>query len=133
MVTWSRAELILQPFRHFTYVTTHSPILPSIYLRHSSFSNPSFASPTSEPLPLMHLACRPWQKADILRISVLILRTNELLQYCITKRGSAYSYSGGSECKSRESFNQKCIQSSSGVPSSEETLPCYCVAKKVCM
>ena len=40
------AELILQHFRHFTYVTTHSPTLPSLYLRHSSFSNPSVASPT---------------------------------------------------------------------------------------
>ena len=35
-------------FRHFTYVTTHSPTLPSLYLRHSSFSNPSVASPTSQ-------------------------------------------------------------------------------------
>ena len=33
---------------HFTYVTTHSPTLPSLYLRHSSFSNPSVASPTSQ-------------------------------------------------------------------------------------
>ena len=41
------AKLILQPFRNFTYVTTHSPTLPSLYLRHSSFSNPSVASPTS--------------------------------------------------------------------------------------
>ena len=37
-----------QPFRHFTYVTTHSPTLPSLYLGHSSFSNPSVASPTSQ-------------------------------------------------------------------------------------
>ena len=34
------AELILQAFRHFTYVTIHSPTFPSLYLRHSSFSNP---------------------------------------------------------------------------------------------
>ena len=39
---------ILQAFSHFTYVTAHSPILPSLYLRHSSFSNPSFVSPTSQ-------------------------------------------------------------------------------------
>ena len=38
----------LQPFRHFTYVTAHSPTLPSLYLRHSSFSNLSVASPTSQ-------------------------------------------------------------------------------------
>ena len=36
--------LILQPFRHFTYATAYSPTLPSLYLRHSSFSNPSVAS-----------------------------------------------------------------------------------------
>ena len=42
------ALLILQPFRHFTYVTTHSPTLISLYLRHSSFSNPSVVSPTSQ-------------------------------------------------------------------------------------
>ena len=42
------AELILQPFRHFTYITVHSPSLPSLYLRHSSFSNPSVTSPTSQ-------------------------------------------------------------------------------------
>ena len=35
-------------FRHFTYVTTHSPTLPSLYLRHSSFSKPSAALPTSQ-------------------------------------------------------------------------------------
>ena len=42
------AQLILQPFPRFTYVTTHSPTLPLLQLRHSSFSNPSFASPTSQ-------------------------------------------------------------------------------------
>ena len=34
-------------FRYFSYVTTHSPTLPSLYLRHRSFSNSSVASPTS--------------------------------------------------------------------------------------
>ena len=42
------SQFILQPFRHFTYVTTHSPILPSLCLRHSSFSSLSVASPTSQ-------------------------------------------------------------------------------------
>ena len=42
------ALFIIQPFRHFTYVTAHSTTLPSLYLRHSSFSNPSVASPTSQ-------------------------------------------------------------------------------------
>ena len=40
--------LILQPFRHFTYVAAHSPTLPSLYLRQSSFSNPSVTLPTSQ-------------------------------------------------------------------------------------
>ena len=39
-------KAILHTFHHFTYVTTHSPTLPSLYLHHSSFSNPSVASPT---------------------------------------------------------------------------------------
>ena len=38
----------LQPFRHFTYVRAHSPTLSSLYPCHSSFSNPSVASPTSQ-------------------------------------------------------------------------------------
>ena len=45
---FQESELILQPFRHFTYVTTHSSTLPSLYLRHSSFYNPSVASHTSQ-------------------------------------------------------------------------------------
>ena len=54
-----------QPFRHFTYVTTHSPTLPSLHLRQSSFSNPPFASPTSQALHLRHLASRPWTRVSI--------------------------------------------------------------------
>ena len=44
----SKQELVLQTLHHFTYVTAHSPILPLLHLHHSSFSNPSFASPTSQ-------------------------------------------------------------------------------------
>ena len=42
-VTSRTSQLILQPFRGFTYVTTHSRTLPWLYLRHSSFSNLSVA------------------------------------------------------------------------------------------
>ena len=42
------SQLILQPFHCFIYVTAHSPTLPPLYLRHSSFSNSSVASPTSQ-------------------------------------------------------------------------------------
>ena len=59
-VTSSTSQLILQPFRRFIYVTAHSPTLPLVHLRHSSFSNPSFASTTSQALHLIHLASRPW-------------------------------------------------------------------------
>ena len=47
-VTSPTSQLILQPFRCFTYVTAHSPTLPFLHLHHSSFSNPSVASPTSQ-------------------------------------------------------------------------------------
>ena len=60
-VTSPMSQLILQPFRRFTYVKAHSPTipcftyvnaysptLPSLHLRHRSFSNSSVASPTSQ-------------------------------------------------------------------------------------
>ena len=53
------SQLILQPSRRFTYVTAHSSTLPLLHLRHSSFSNPSFASPTWRALHLRHLTSRP--------------------------------------------------------------------------
>ena len=70
------ALLILQPFCHFTYVTAHSPThsvtLPTSQLilqpfrcftnATSSFSNPSFASLTSQDFHLRHLASRPCNK-----------------------------------------------------------------------
>ena len=55
-ITSPTSQLIRQPFLRFSYVTAHSPTLPLFHLRHSSFSNPSFASPTSQALQLIHLA-----------------------------------------------------------------------------
>ena len=49
------SQLILQTFRCFTYLTAHSLNLPLFHLRHSSFYNPSFASPTSPGEPPMFL------------------------------------------------------------------------------
>ena len=63
-VTSPTSQLILRPFRRFTYVTVHSPTLPLLHLRHSSFSNPSIASPTSQALHLIHLASRPMLCVD---------------------------------------------------------------------
>ena len=50
-VTSPTSQLILQPFRRFSYVTTHSLTIPLLHLRHNSFSNPSVASPTSQLVP----------------------------------------------------------------------------------
>ena len=44
-------------FHHFTYVTTHSPTLLSFYLHHSSFSNSSVASPTSQAELILQPSC----------------------------------------------------------------------------
>ena len=69
-----RFENELRLLRHFTYVSTHSQTLPSLYLRHSSFSNPSVASPTvtvhSPTHPLLHLT------------SQLILQPFRCFTYC---------------------------------------------------
>ena len=55
-VTFPTWQLIIQPFRRFTYVTANSPTLTFLHLSHSSVSNPSFASPTSQALHLIYLA-----------------------------------------------------------------------------
>ena len=66
-----------QPFRRFTYVTAHSPTLPLLHLRHISFSNPSFGSPTSQALHLIHQACRPCHRL----ISVRMWAASNLFLY----------------------------------------------------
>ena len=68
-VTSPLSQLVLQPFRRFTYVTVHYLTLPLLHLRHSSFSNPSFASPTSQALHLRHLASRPLNMGHFLNES----------------------------------------------------------------
>ena len=55
-ITSPMSQLILQPFCHFTCITAHSPTIPLLHLHHSSFSNPFFATPTSQALHLIHLA-----------------------------------------------------------------------------
>ena len=46
------SQLILQPFRRFTYITAHSTTLPLIHLRHRHFIYVTSHSPT---LPTLHL------------------------------------------------------------------------------
>ena len=62
-VTSPTTQIILQPFRRFTYVTAHSPTLPLLHLGHRKPYNPSFAFSTSQDLHLRHLASRPWKMA----------------------------------------------------------------------
>ena len=94
-------ELFLQPLRPFTYVTTHSPTLLVLYIRHSSFSNPSVASPTSQfilqpffrfsyvtssdhspTFPLLHLRHNSFSNPSVaLPTSQLILQAFRCLTY----------------------------------------------------
>ena len=63
-VTSPVLPLILQPFCRFTYITAHSPTLPLLHLHHSSFTNPSFASPMSQAFsitsPVLQLILQPF-------------------------------------------------------------------------
>ena len=81
-VTSPTSQLILQPFRCFTYITAHSPTLPLLHLRHSSFSNPSSTSPTSQALHLHHLVSRPWYTTG----------TDGVINYCCTHKGQNTKY-----------------------------------------
>ena len=67
------AELILQAFSHFTYVTAHSHSFPSLHLRHSLFSNPSLALPTSQ-LILKPFCCFTYITAHSPTLVLLLLR-----------------------------------------------------------
>ena len=75
-VTSPTSQLTLQPFRRFTHVTAHSQTLPLLHLRQSSFSNPDFASPTSQALHLIHLAscpCSSHRNWLFVRVPLLLL------------------------------------------------------------
>ena len=55
-ITMSSAHSPTFPSLHLRH--SHSPTLPLLHLRHRSLSNPSFASPMSQALHLLHLASR---------------------------------------------------------------------------
>ena len=79
------SQHILQSFRRFTYVTAHSPTLPLLHLRHSSFSNPSFAllcpfSKLSVPSPTSQLILESFRR---LPTSQLILQPFRCFTYVI--------------------------------------------------
>ena len=95
-VTSPTSQLILQPFRRFTYVTPYSPTLPLLHLLHSSFSNPSFAAPKSQALHLRHLASRPCLQPviakffgyNIRNVRASIVMENEVAEPRATEVGS---------------------------------------------
>ena len=74
-LTWVKQSLIPQPVPCFIYVTAHSPTLLSFHLRHSSFSNPSAASPTPE-LILQLSRCFTYVTAHYPTLLSLLLRHN---------------------------------------------------------
>ena len=71
------SQLILQPFRHITYVTTQSTTLPLLQLRHSSFYNPSVALPTSQ-LNLQPFRCFTFVTVHSTTLPSLYLRHNSI-------------------------------------------------------
>ena len=75
-VSLPMSQFILQPFRRFTYVTSHYPTIPLLHLRHSSFSNRSFASSTSKECGLLIL-----QLSVSLPMSQLILQPHRRFTY----------------------------------------------------
>ena len=60
-ITSPMSQLTFQPFRCFTYVSAHSPTLPSLHRRHSSFDKPFVTSPTSRSLYNPSVASAPSQ------------------------------------------------------------------------
>ena len=76
---------LLQPFCHFTYITTHSRTLLSLYLHHSSFSNLSIASLTSQ------LIFQPFFRFSYVKGSSLTSPGEPLMIYiCIYLSNSGY-------------------------------------------
>ena len=86
-VTSPTSQLILQTFHRFPYVTAHSSTLPFLHLRHSSFTNPSFASPTSHRMssptfPSLHLRHNSFSNPSVaLPTSQLILQPSRCFTY----------------------------------------------------
>ena len=70
----STSQLILQPFLRLTYVTAHSPTLSLLLLHHSSFSNPSVASPISQLIlqPICHFTYVTVQSPTLPLLNLLI-------------------------------------------------------------
>ena len=99
-----KSQLFLQPFRRFTYVTAHSPTLPLLHLRHSSF-NSSFASPTSfsnlsvaSPTPQLFL--QPFRRFTYVTAHSLILPLLHLRHSLFSNPFFRFSYATTSSLNS---------------------------------
>ena len=84
------SQLILQPFRRFIYVATHSPTLPLLLLRHSSFCNTSVALSTSQ-LILQPFRCFTYITAHSPTLLSLLLR-HRLFTYVTWRAAHALSF-----------------------------------------
>ena len=74
-------------FPSLTYVTTHSPTVPLLYVRHSSFSKPSVASCTSL-LILQPFRCFTYVTAHSPNLPLLYLRHNSFSKPSVVSRTS---------------------------------------------
>ena len=105
----SEAELVLQPFRRFTFVTAHSPTLPSLYLRHSLLILQAIRRFTYV------RAHSPTHPSIYLRHSLLILQLYCRFSYVT---GSSLTSPGGSPmfrtCLVRRYFNKTLTATFSG-------------------
>ena len=73
------SQLILQPFRRYTYVIARSTTLPLLHLRHRHFIYVTAHSPTLPPLHLLH---SPFYNPSVASpMSQLILQTFRRLTY----------------------------------------------------
>ena len=75
---------------YFNYSSAHSPIFPSLHLRHSSFSNPSVALPTSQ-LILQPFRCFTYITAHSPTLLLLLLR-HRLFTYVTWRAAHDYLY-----------------------------------------
>ena len=72
----------------------HSPTLPSLHLRHSSFSNPSVALPTSQFI-LQHFRCFTYVTAHSATLLSLLLRHRLFTWRAAHEKRNLKHYEGG--------------------------------------
>ena len=85
-----QAPTSMQTWRRRTrFCRTHSPSFPSLHIRHSSFSNPSVALPTSQ-LILQHFRCFSYVTVHSPTLLSLLLR-HRLFTYVTWRAAHAFN------------------------------------------